>query len=233
MSAEMRRSSVAAAESRPLRVLILSNQALIRSGLRRLLEDAGGECEVDESDAGVRLRQALDRRCPDVVLIDRDAYDAGQLEAVAEAVHANGPTPILVVSGDSSPETCRNLVRIGVMGCVTKDNPPEVLAKAVEKVSRGEAWFDRSTVARFVTGMKAAVAAEVGPALTSREGEIVECVAAGLKNKQIARRLFISEVTVRHHLTSVYSKLGVANRQHLMLYAFERGLVPPPGRGDT
>jgi DNA-binding NarL/FixJ family response regulator len=200
-----------------------------------LLEEAEYPHVVDELGTGDVTAVATLPTSPDVVLVDMDALDAARFEAVAAAVHAATPAPLLVVSGECEAETKQTLVRIGAMGCVAKDSPAEVLVKAVERVCGGGVWFDRSTLAEVVSGIRQSDAGEttspeagVAP-LTGREVEIVEGVAEGLKNRQIAKRLFISEVTVRHHLTSIYAKVGVANRQKLMLYAFERGIVRPPG----
>lgn len=237
MSAGARESAREAAGRAPIRLLILSNHRMIRAGLRKVIEEAESAWVVDECDAGDGVAETAARFRPDVVLLDADACDAEQLESLPQAIQSDHPARLLAVAADSTPEAQQGLVRIGAMGCVTKEQPAEVLVKAIEKVHRGEVWFDRSTLAHVVADIRDADRdATAGPdeariaSLTSREVEIIEGIAEGLKNRQIARRLFISEVTVRHHLTSIYSKLALPNRQRLMLYAFERGLAAPPGR---
>ena len=237
MSVETERHDREAADEAPIRVLILSNHLLIRAGLRKVIEGAERACVIHEGDGDTDAAEAMRLFHPHIVLVDMDACDTRQIASIARAVQADGAARLLALSGDCTPETRQSLVRIGAMGCVTKDKPAEELVKAIEKVSQGQVWFDRSTLAEVVAGLRApdggvdADSHEAGiEALTSRESEIVESVVGGLKNKQVARRLFISEVTVRHHLTSIYSKLGISNRQQLMLYAFRRGLVPPLGR---
>jgi DNA-binding NarL/FixJ family response regulator len=211
----------------PIRVLIVSDHCLTRAGLRKLVEEAGRRCVVFEG-ASDDPAAAARRADPHVVLVDRDSVDAARFESLVAAVHAATAAPVLVVASECPHATKHDLVRAGAMGCVTKDQTADDLVRAVERVGAGGVWFDRSTLADVVAEIQHA--APSGPApLTNREIEIVESVAEGLKNRQIAERLFISEVTVRHHLTSIYSKVGVGNRQQLMLYAFQHGLVRPPG----
>ena len=218
--------------SAEIRVLILSNQLLIRAGLRKLIEGAERVGEVHEADADPNALEATTDLHPDVVVVDVDACDAVHLAPIARIVHNTHSARLLALARECTPETRRSLLGIGAMGCVRKDEPADALLKAIEKVANGEVWFDRATLSELVEGLRAADAEAPceAAALTSRESEIVESVASGLKNKQVARRLFISEVTVRHHLTSIYAKLGISNRQQLMLYAFRQGLVPPPPR---
>jgi DNA-binding NarL/FixJ family response regulator len=214
----------------PIRVLIVSDHCLTRSGLRRLLEDGERGCAVSEGAGDDDAAEAARRADPHVVLVDRDSFDAARFESTVAAVRAATSAPVLVVASECPTAAKHDLVRAGAMGCVTKDQTADDLARAVERVGSGGVWFDRSTLADVVAGIQSGEAAAQGAApLTTRETEIVESVAEGLKNKQIARRLFISEVTVRHHLTSIYSKVGVGNRQKLMLYAFEHGIARPPG----
>jgi two-component system, NarL family, nitrate/nitrite response regulator NarL len=235
MSAEMRRQAPADPAKAPLRILVLSNQLLIRAGLRKLIEGADRACEVHEADAGPDALEATTAFRPDVVVVDADACDPVQLASIARAVHRAGSARLLALACECTPEVRRSLLGIGAMGCVRKDEPADALMKAIDKVALGGVWFDRATLSEVVAGLRGVdggdgVAPCEAAALTSRESEIVESVARGLKNKQVARRLFISEVTVRHHLTSIYSTLGISNRQQLMLYAFRQGLVPPPSR---
>jgi DNA-binding NarL/FixJ family response regulator len=237
MAPESRKIRRAAARRRPLRVLILSNHPLIRAGLRKVLEGADFACVVSEAAAGLGVRDAVGETVPDIALLDLDACDAENLLAIAKVVHEGGPARLLALASECPPEMRRRLVEIGAMGCVRKEDSAEAFLTAVDRVARGEVWFDRSTLSEFVAELHESRARDDVPVeaagietLTHRECEIVENVALGLTNKETARQLFISEVTVRHHLTSIYSKLGIANRQQLMLYAFRRGLVPPPGR---
>ena len=218
------------AAGEPIRVLIVSDHCLTRAGLRRLVEEAERRCVVHEGAASDDPAAAVRRADPNVVLVDRDSFDAARFEPVVAAVHAATAAPILVVASECPSATKRDLVRAGAMGCVTKDQSADDLVRAVECVGAGGVWFDRSTLADVVAGLQSGDDEPPGaPPLTSREVEVVESVAKGLKNEQIAERLFISVVTVRHHLTSIYRKLGVGNRQKLMLYAFQHGLARPPG----
>jgi len=121
---------------------------------------------------------------------------------------------------------------LGAMGVVLKEHAPDVLIKAIEKVHAGEIWLDRPTMGRMLREMTGKDEKEIDPeltkieSLTQREREVVALIAEGLKNRQIGERLFISETTVTHHLSSIYSKLGVSDRLELVIYAFTHKIKP-------
>ena len=110
-----------------------------------------------------------------------------------------------------------------------------MLVKAVRKVHAGEVWLDRVMMADVLTRITRGGENRDNPeaakisSLSAREREVVDLIGMGLKNKEIAERLFLSEVTIRHHLTSIYNKLGVSDRLELLIYAYRHGLVQLPG----
>ena len=143
---------------------------------------------------------------------------------------------ILVLTGVRDPEAHRKAVRASARGVVFKEKAVEVLIKAIEKVHGGEIWLDRALASSLLEELSHPNAAFEGDpegariaTLTTRERELIAVVSQGLRNKEIAGQLFITDVTVRHHLTSIYSKLGVADRFELAVYAFRHGLARPPG----
>ena len=142
---------------------------------------------------------------------------------------------VLILTGLRDLESHRQAVRAGAMGIVLKDKAVEVIIKAIERVSTGEVWLDPRLTASLLSDFtrpnrpaKPDPEAEKISALSKREREVVELIGKGLKNKEMAERLFISEITVRHHLTSIFEKLGVSDRIELMLYAYRHGLAKAP-----
>jgi DNA-binding NarL/FixJ family response regulator len=126
-------------------------------------------------------------------------------------------------------------VKKGAVGVVVAQNPPEILYKAIEKVHAGQVWLDRSLIASFVIqNTHADIPAYIEPKtiriarLSKREREIISLAGEGLKNQQIADQLFLSEVTVRHHLTSIFKKLAVSDRLELVIYAYQNSLARLP-----
>ena len=120
------------------------------------------------------------------------------------------------------------------MGVVLKEDAAELLLKAIEKVYKGEAWLDRLTLGNLLWEMSSQEKPTPDPqtkrisSLTERERQVINLIAEGLKNRQIAERLFISPTTVTHHLSSIYSKLGVSDRLELVIYAFSNKLAKIP-----
>jgi DNA-binding NarL/FixJ family response regulator len=219
---------------RPAHVAIVEPQALVRDALVALLEAAGFVTATDSGSPDHVLDVALRAHQPDVILLDVDptnSADIGifhQLPVIAERWR----TLILTISDD--PMMHARAIELGAMGIVTRDQPGEVLIKALKKVNAGELWLDRARIASVVSRLARGRAAEDDPererveALTRREREIVNLVSEGLKNKQIADRLSISEATVRNHLTSILDKLDLEDRFELAVFAFRRGLVLCP-----
>jgi two-component system nitrate/nitrite response regulator NarL len=218
-------------EPRTIAVVLVEPQALVRDALICLLNAAGLSAVADGSapnlDDSIR---ALD---PDVLLV---AIDPG-VEASIDILHElpvlaeHFRTLVLTMSNDSNMHA--RAIELGAMGVVTLDQPAEVLIKAIQKVDAGELWLDRARTAGVVTRLARGRGSDDPDrtridALTRREREIVGLVAEGMKNKQIADRLFISEATVRNHLTSILDKLELGNRFELAVYAFRRGLVSCP-----
>jgi DNA-binding NarL/FixJ family response regulator len=179
--------------------------------------------------------EALDaaaRTQPDVIILDIVLGDEDGLSFLPELREAARNARVLVLTGLRSSESQRQAMRAGALGVVLKEHAAEVLIKAIEKVHSGEVWLDRLTTGRVLQE----ISEEKRPdpdrerieSLTERERQVVGLVGEGLKNKQIAARLFISETTVTHHLSSVFSKLEVSDRLELVVYAFRHGLAKLP-----
>jgi DNA-binding NarL/FixJ family response regulator len=154
---------------------------------------------------------------------------------IAELIAVAPEARIIVLTGLRDPEAHRQAVLLGAMGIVKKERAADVLINAIERVHAGEAWLEPSLMAGVLNEMtRSAKPKKVDPedtkiaALTNREREVIALIGEGIKNKEIADRLFISETTVRHHLTSIFDKLGVADRVELLIYAFRHGLANPP-----
>jgi DNA-binding NarL/FixJ family response regulator len=225
------------ADGRPVKVLIVDQHLFVRSGMKMLIEsDAGMRVVGAESDCREASTYAASEE-PDVILLDIEPGEESRLACVAALAEFCAGAKVLVTSGIKGPEFLAECVRAGASGLVAKDSAPEVLFKAIRKVHAGELWFERSTLGAVFSAL-AQRGARPNPdagkiaSLTARELEIIELVGEGLKNKQIAERLFICEATVCHHLTSIFSKLELTDRLALVIYAYQHGLAKLPG-GDS
>jgi DNA-binding NarL/FixJ family response regulator len=208
----------------------LSDQLLTRAGLRHLLETSGVAL-VGEVTTRAEAVMFAAREHPDVVVLDLDSR--GETLACLEDLGVTDEENRVIVLSDRSQASHHpTLVELGAVGIVFKDERPETLIKAIEKVHAGELWLDRVNTAQVVRRMarrrvqQNAEAVKIAT-LTKREHEILALMGEGLKNATIAQRLFISEATVRNHLTSILDKLGVTDRFELVVYAFRHGLVLP------
>jgi DNA-binding NarL/FixJ family response regulator len=207
--------------------LLADAHALTRSALGSLLANRPGVALVGEAATLAEACCLAEQEMPDVILLYLRP-DSGICGGAVQPLQAAAPTArVLLLADVAGADLHRRAVRVGAYGVVGTDRPPESLLKAIDKVHQGEVWMERRFVADLVGP------AAVGPgsdqvrigSLTPREREVVSLLCEGLRNKQIAERLAVTDVTVRHHLTSVFSKLGVTDRLGLMLYASRHGLV--------
>lgn len=200
-----------------------------------LIENHKGMVVVGEAGNRIDALAIAAREKPQIILLDLDMGKESGLDFLRELLGATAGARVVMLTGVRDPEAHRRAVHLGAMGLVLKDKAAEVLIKAIEKVHAGEVWLDRSLTASVLYEMsqtdqtsRADPEAEKIKSLTSREREIVGLVCEGLKNKQIGERLFISEATVRNHLTSILSKLEVSDRFELALYSYRQHLAKPP-----
>jgi DNA-binding NarL/FixJ family response regulator len=217
---------------RPITIMIVDDHVVIRSGLRMLIEQneqmrviamAGNQAEALERAAS---------NTPDVIILDLLLGDEDALNFLPELCHTSPKSRVLVLTGVQNPDAHRRAIRRGAMGIVLKEHAADQLLKAIKKVNDGEVWIERSMMGSMIQELNkpAMVDPEVAKieSLTEREREVIALVGEGLKNKQVGERLFISETTVTHHLSSVFSKLEVSDRLELIIYAFRHGLAKMP-----
>ncbi len=217
-----------------IRIMIVDDHAVIRTGLRMLIEQDQTMNVV--AMAGTREEALLlaDKEQPDIILLDLMMGDEDGLEFLPALCETCPKSRVLVLTGVQTTESHRSAIRRGAMGIVLKQQAAELLLKAIQKVHEGEVWIDRSMMGSVLEDVRterhqAPTAEETKIArLTPREREVVALVSEGLKNKLIGERLYISETTVTHHLSSVFSKLEVSDRLELIIYAFRHGLAKMP-----
>ena len=218
--------------ARPITIMIVDDHVVIRSGLRMLIEHDQEMLVV--AQAGNRT-EALERATtsrPDVIILDILLGDDDGLSFLPELCQASPSSRVLVLTGVQNPDAHRRAIRRGAMGIVLKEHAADQLLKAIKKVHDGEVWIERSMMGSMIQEFNkpALVDPEVTKieSLTDREREVIALIGEGLKNKQVGERLFISETTVTHHLSSVFSKLEVSDRLELIIYAFRHGLAKMP-----
>lgn len=200
-----------------------------------LIEDQPLMTVIGEAGNGAEALEIASREEPEIILLDLDLGGKNGLDFLSELLSAAGKARVIIYTGVRDPEMHHRAVALGAMGLVLKEQASEVLVKAIEKVHAGEIWIDRATMAKVLTRMSRSQiekkddpeAARIAT-LTEREKEITTLVAQGLNRKQIAEKLFISEATVRNHLTSILNKLEVSDRLELAFYAYRHGLAKPP-----
>jgi two-component system, NarL family, nitrate/nitrite response regulator NarL len=213
---------------KPIRIVIADDHPILRDGLRKLLEAEPDFVVVGEACDGHEAVARVKELEPDVLLLDLLMPGASYLEVLRAVAEGGRTRPLLLTASIEPGETVKAL-EAGARGIVLKDVATQLLMKAIRTVSAGEYWVAResvgSLVGTFRTRPSHAPDRQFG--LTRRELEIVTTVATGLTNKDIARRFSLSEETVKHHLTKIFSKLGVANRVELALFAINEQLVTP------
>lgn len=217
----------------PIRVLLIGGATLTRAGIRALIERRPGIEIVGDGNSPDEGFDDADAAEPDIVLLDIDDAAASALRLLAQVEEGSRKARILIVATHCDSDECRRLVLAGAAGLVLKDKSPDHLVNAIRKVHEGELWIDRATTAMLISDVaNGRRDTPTDPerakieSLTRRELEVVTLVAIGLNNKAIAARMKISNTTVRHHLTSVFDKLGAHDRLELLIYAVRHKLAP-------
>jgi DNA-binding NarL/FixJ family response regulator len=218
-----------------IRILIIDDQLIVREGLRMLIENHPGTKVVAMASTRSEALDIIAREPTDLIILNLELGGNSALSFIPELREAAKDARILVLTGQRDSTTHQKAAQYGAMGVVLKENAAELLLKAIEKVYKGEAWLDRLTLGSLIFQMSSQEKETVDPrtrkiaSLTDRERQVIALIAEGLKNRQIADRLFISHVTVTHHLSSIYGKLGVSDRLELVIYAFANKLAKMPG----
>jgi DNA-binding NarL/FixJ family response regulator len=205
-------------------VVIADDHAVVREGLVRLL-GATPDIEVlgTARDGEEAVRLAADLR-PRVVLMDLAMPNVDGAEATRRIVAADGGTEVVVLTSFSDREQILSALDAGAIGYLLKDAEPGDLIEGIRAAARGESPLDPKAARAVLTGRRAP---SPDADLTAREREVLSLVAEGLPNKLISRRLEISEKTVKAHLTSVFSQIGVSDRTQAALWAREHGVLGP------
>lgn len=203
-----------------IRVLLVDDHAVLRSGLEQLLSGEPDLEVVGTAADGAAALEEVRRTRPDVVLMDLQMPGTDGVRATRQIVAEGGPD-VLVLTSFSDADRIVAALDAGAVGYLLKDADPDDIIEGVRAVARGESPL-HPRAARQLLGARHAAAAEVD--LTPRESEVLALVRQGLANKQIARRLGISERTVKAHLTSVFASIGVVDRTQAALWAERRGL---------
>lgn len=208
----------------PVRVLIADDHEVVRRGLRALLATDPAVTLVGEAADGRAAVDLAAQLQPDVVLMDLVMPGLDGIEATRQLLQVSPGSKVVVLTSFPDDQRVLPAIRAGALSYLLKDVPAEQLLAAIQAAHRGEPVLHPVATARMMKEM-ARPAAEPRPALTARELDVLRGVAAGLSNQEIGERLFIGERTVKSHISSLLSKLDLADRTQLAIYAIRNGLA--------
>jgi DNA-binding NarL/FixJ family response regulator len=217
------------APAQRIRVLLADDHAGFRQGLRRLLETERDFHVVGEAANSEEAVALVSQLRPDILLLALSMPGGSGLEALTTLARLDVAVKVVVLTAEIEREQIVRALQLGARGVVLKSSGPDLIFKGLRTIMAGQHWVDRQTVTDLVERVKElsgpprqASSNKFG--LTPRQLEIVAAVVAGLANRDIARKLGISEDTVKHHLTQIFSRTGVSNRLELALFAMHHQL---------
>ena len=214
-------------------IVLADDHTFLREGLKRVLETVPGFSVVGEAGSGRDAVALVEKRKPDVVILDISMPDMNGIE-VSRIVHAKNPdSRILILTIHDDEGYVTQLLRAGVQGYILKNSTPEIIIDAVRSVATGERYLgegiSKTIIESFVKHVREA-GHDPGATvrhLTKRETEILRCIARGLTSKEIAGKLFLSIRTVQSHRTNIMQKLDIHETAGLVMYAVKERIVDP------
>ncbi|MCC6367875.1 MAG: response regulator transcription factor [Bryobacterales bacterium] len=221
-------------EEKFIRIVIADDHPIVRDGLKKLLTLEDDIKVVGEASDGRQVLELIQEQEPDVLLLDLRMPNLDGLSVLQSLQQTGRKTRVIVLTASEDKNEFVQAMKLGCSGIVLKQTATELIVKSIRKVHAGEIWLDSHTTAAVMRqfaspadmmggGSANGKARERSP-LSTREREIVQLVAQGYKNKEMAEKMFISEQTVKNHLHNIFDKLGVSDRLELALYAIHKGL---------
>jgi DNA-binding NarL/FixJ family response regulator len=214
-------------------VVLVDDQDLVRAGLERILGAEDDLSIVAGCADGAEALDAVDAHRPDVVVMDIRMRGMNGIEATRRIRDSDGP-PVLVLTTFDDDETLWGAIDAGAAGFVLKDAAAIDLIRAVRTVASGAAWLDPQVTPRVLAIYRTTVLPQArqqarAAELTDREHDVLRLIAAGATNAEIADSLHVSSGTVKSHVGSIFTKLGVRDRAAAIVYAYQHGIASPPG----
>jgi DNA-binding NarL/FixJ family response regulator len=215
-----------------IRVALVDDQEIVRAGLARILSPADGFEVVAECADGRQAVEELPKLRPNVVLMDIRMPVLDGIAATAQLRGIDDPLDVLVLTTFGEDEVLWAAIEAGAAGFVLKDCSAEELIAAVRAVAGGGAWFDRGVAPRLLDHYRRLVAPAARETarlelLTEREHDVLRLMARGATNAEIGAALFVAEATVKSHVGSIFTKLGVRDRAAAIVFAYDHGVVIP------
>ncbi len=213
-----------------IRVAIADAHPVVREGLKTLLQAEGFEVIGDAGDAATALELVKTSR-PDILMLDADLPGPSGIQVLRDLTKLGSSCRVILLNAALDRAQVLEMLRLGARGFVSKNTTVEMMIKSIRTVMAGQYWIGRESVSDLIGSLiPSHTAGHAGtpgkrPDLSKRELQIVSAVAAGYANKDIATRLSLSEHTVKHHLSTIFDKLGVTNRLEVALFAIKHHLV--------
>jgi DNA-binding NarL/FixJ family response regulator len=211
----------------PIRLVLADDHPLILHGLEDLFHREKDFQVLARCTNGVETLQALRQHQPDILILDIRMPRKDGLAVLREIHQEKLPVRVVLLTASLEDDEVLEAMRLGVAGVILKEMALPLLIQCVRKVHAGDQWLEKSSTGRVLEKMlrREAGAREIAGLLTPREIEVAQLMAGGLRNKEIANKLCISEGTVKIHLHNIYEKLHVSSRVELLRYAQDKGLI--------
>lgn len=210
-----------------IRLVLADDHPLVLEGLESLLSREGDFLILASCATGRETLQAVREHRPDLLVLDLRMPGGGGLEVLKGLREEGLDTRVVVLTAGLEEEEVLQAIRLGVRGMVLKEMAPRLLVQCLRKVHAGGQWLEKESVGKALEHMlqREAGARELSQTLTTREADVVRMVVQGLRNKEIAERLFVSEGTVKVHLHNIYEKLDIDGRMALVMWARDREIA--------
>ncbi|MGQ0799800.1 MAG: response regulator [Pseudomarimonas sp.] len=212
----------------PLRLMLIDDHAVVREGLRAVLEDGNGFTVVAEADCGSDALRQLEAAAPDVILIDLVMPGLSAAETIRRIKQLAPSCNVVVFTSFAEDEMLRDTLQAGAIGYLLKDASRHDLVSAVRSVAHGQPWLHEAMQRQVVELLRRPPATDPFATLTPRERSVLDLIGAGLSNRRIAARLSLTEGTVKGYVSAVLDKLGVDDRTQAALYFNRHALRAQP-----
>jgi DNA-binding NarL/FixJ family response regulator len=211
----------------PIRLVVADDHPFILVALNTLFQVEGDIQVLAHCRNGTEALQAVRQHQPDILILDLQMPGKNGLAVLRELQQEKLPTRVVLLTAALDEDEVLEAIRLGVRGVMLKEMAPQLLLQCIRQVHAGEAWLERRSVSRALDKLlrREAATRQVTAVLSPRELEVVRLVSDGLRNKEIAVQLSVSEGTVKIHLHHIYEKLQVGSRLELLLYVQKQGLV--------